>query len=209
MAKAEGERLLRLVQAGDLGFDEYARRTLSDWTGMASWLRRRWSMPRAVEMGDVLQELLTAAWEAIGRWDPTRGVEIGAFVRWRAIVAASYWIHCQRSARERKARGASRHDLAGGSPAEVMRDEWDARASAPASQLGLMLWAERFRLELAKLDADERVVVLSVGQTFDPAEVARAYYGDAEFRRRRRWGCEAEARRFVHRTLVQMAGEER
>ena len=46
-------------------FDQFVRSTAGDWTRLASYLRGRWQVPSAVDVDDVRQEMLLAAWRAV------------------------------------------------------------------------------------------------------------------------------------------------
>jgi DNA-directed RNA polymerase specialized sigma24 family protein len=93
-------------------FAEFERATRAEWTKVARWLHRRWPVPLAVEDEDLVQQLLLAAWRAVGFYDPSRGVAVKAFVFWSAVTDTKRWINEQRGALRRSDRAQSRHDVA-------------------------------------------------------------------------------------------------
>ncbi len=103
---------IEALYAGRVTFAEFERATRAEWQKVARWLHRRWPVPLAVEDEDLVQQLLLAAWRAVGFYDPTRGVPVKAFVFWSAVTDTKRWINEQRGALRRSDRAQSRHDVA-------------------------------------------------------------------------------------------------
>lgn len=81
--------------------------------GMARKIHRRWQMPEAVELEDIVQELTLAAWLAWNRWEPGRGrMSRAAFAICSGRLAAQRWVHQQRDALRRSGKNPSRFPVA-------------------------------------------------------------------------------------------------
>ena len=202
------ERDLLQVHGGRLAFDEFARRSAAYWWSVARSLRGRWIVPAGVEVDDVLQELLLAAWVHVQRWDRKRGVSITRFVTWNAISDAAHWLHGQRSAHKRRGTSRSRHAICDASLDPSEQTATAIHPQAEPDQMMRMIEQEALAEALARVDGAQRAVVASAAVALDLGLVAETYYRDTEFRRHCRWGCEAEARRFVRASLIKAAGEE-
>ena len=147
-----------------------------------------------------MQELLFAAWAAIGSWDPTRGYSLRSYVVWRSISAASHWLHAQRQAKGQKGSSPSRFAIGLDHGPNVA--QWDP--SDPESQAVVR---ESFARAFAGLKADEREVMTGIAQTGDVHLVAGLLYRDTDFRRRNRLGNEQEARWFARSALRRVVNE--
>ena len=82
-------------------FDTFASRTRYDWERLAGSLLSRWSAP--IEVDDLRQAMLEAAWQLLPKWDPTKG-SLRRFIVFNAVQHAKREIH--------RARGASLHGSA-------------------------------------------------------------------------------------------------
>lgn len=89
-------------------YADFERATAEVWRRFARYLCRRWKPPLGVNEVDVEQELKIAGWQAIERWDPSRGVRIDRFVRFQAIDKAKKWLHKQRDSYRRDGSAPSR-----------------------------------------------------------------------------------------------------
>jgi DNA-directed RNA polymerase specialized sigma24 family protein len=100
------ERLYR----GEISFDTFARLTQQDWNRLATRIYNNWrrKLPRGVELIDVRQEMLVAAWRTIPNYDPARGVSLRSFVVFNACAKALRWLHEQRNAKRRSEQSESR-----------------------------------------------------------------------------------------------------
>ncbi len=113
------QRALNQLREGSLSFAEFARETQPDWERLAINLLGRWKAPSAVDVEDLVQELLLEAWVSVGKYDATRG-PLKAFVVWRAMTAAKRWLNVQRGVRSHNGdKSKSRFDV----PAGDMFDE--------------------------------------------------------------------------------------
>jgi hypothetical protein len=132
--------LLRL-RRGEISFDRLVAQTRADWRRLAEYVHRRWPLPPSISPDDVEQELLLGAWEAVGKWDPERGVALQSYVIWNAIARAQKWLHKQRRAGKRYGAAPSRHDLplstfsAEREPTLVCATEADQDAACMASEV--------------------------------------------------------------------------
>lgn len=84
-------------------FDAFAVATRSDWRKLAQYVYRKWPLPYGVEAEDIAQEMLLAAWIAIGKWDPTRCVKLQTYVVWCAVTRGKRFVHEQRNSCHRTA----------------------------------------------------------------------------------------------------------
>lgn len=95
----------------DLTFQQFVHLTRDDWTRLARTIRKRWRIPPGVEFEDVRQEMLLAAWNAVGNWHEGNGMALAPFVVWKAVTRAKRWINGQRNAPRRSDRAASRYPV--------------------------------------------------------------------------------------------------
>ena len=194
------EAELAKLHRGRSSFDEFARATRGDWRRLAGYLRRRWQVPAAVEVEDVEQELLIAAWRAVDAWNPARGVTLRSYVVWTAATDAKKFLHRQRAALRRDDGAASRHDLAmsfvGGA---TDRSIVDAEQEFVVSGLELFFeFAAGARpFELVCLEA------LAVARG-DVALATGVLYGNTAARVAFRLGNEAETRAALVRTATRL-----
>lgn len=92
-----GEQL-RLLHAGEIGFDAFSRATASNWSGLGRFLLRKWHVPAGVGLEDVVQELLVGAWRAVPKYDAKKSSSLERYVVWCACDKAKKFIHKQRGA---------------------------------------------------------------------------------------------------------------
>lgn len=90
---------LLAVQAGSETFAEMERRTRPVWKRLAKYVARRWRQPLWSTEEDIEQELKLAAWDAIWKWDPKRGIPISSFVVYNACDKAKKRAHKCRGAK--------------------------------------------------------------------------------------------------------------
>ena len=110
----------RLKRTNEYTFEEFLADTRADWGRIAKWLSGKWSLPRAVEVDDVRQELLLHAWRAMQTGDVQQS-SFRAYVFWMAISGTKRWLNGQRSALRRSDRSPSRHDVVASFPAMLLR----------------------------------------------------------------------------------------
>lgn len=65
-------RDLASLRDGSLGFGEFARRNTNTFRRWAGYFFNRWPQS-ALDVEDLAQEALIAAWRAVDSWDPSRG----------------------------------------------------------------------------------------------------------------------------------------
>lgn len=200
------ESRLHELRSGRVGFDEFARETSTTWSRLARYVLSRWPTPDAVESIDVEQELLIAAWRAVGDWDPNRGVAIDVHVRWSAITAAKKWIHRQRGALRIDDRSPSRHPLSftmlGMDRGGVDDRSFMATQDEEVARLRLLTMATE---KLSRYDAAcVRALIKSCGNV---AQAAEEVNSDLWLKLRLRIGNENDARRAICRALEHAAHE--
>lgn len=86
---------LNKLREGHLSFASFAKETHADWVKLAGNLLTRWRAPSAVDLEDLVQELLLGAWIAVEKYDESRGA-LKPFVVWSAMTAAKRWLNVQR-----------------------------------------------------------------------------------------------------------------
>lgn len=118
--RTEAARLL----AGEKTFEQFYRATRVEWRREAQRLLRMWRLPAAVELEDVEQELVSAAWQVLGQFDASRGVELGAWLNWNAHASTKRWLHRQRKALRLSGKSESRHAV---SLSEMARKDQDGQ----------------------------------------------------------------------------------
>jgi len=121
-ANVEDERAWRRFYAA--ARDDYGR--------LAASLTRRWSLPAAVEVEDVVSEMFLATPRFVRDWDPGRegARPLVDYVVFNVVDKATKWIHRQRRAGDGKSR--SRHDL---SFSSIARADDRAIESSPEDRL--------------------------------------------------------------------------
>lgn len=208
------EEALGQLSAGG-SFEEFVRRTRPYWESQARHLMIRWKTPADVEREDVVQEILLGAWNAIQKFDSTRGKTLAEYVRWNAISKGKKYMHWQRAALRRDDKSRSRHHLAF-SRLKFGRGRAVAEGEAEADELFDSLACDDrqeqiFDLEMriAKLEdvsprhfAAARILAQC---EFDPEDAAAELYEDVRLRRVLQLGCEDEARDLVRRALDELA----
>jgi DNA-directed RNA polymerase specialized sigma24 family protein len=100
---------LLALRSGRMEFAEFAKATEKRWQWLARRLLAKWEAPSAVDTEDMVQELLTAAWLAVPKWERGRGCGIERFVVFTATTAAKRWLHRQRGVSVHGDRTPSRH----------------------------------------------------------------------------------------------------
>lgn len=200
------DEAIRAMVAGVITFAVFVRQTEPEWMRLAAWLHRRWSIPASMEPGDVMQELLTGAWEAARAFDVARGTDPARFVIWTAITRAKKSINRERGALRRDDRAPSRHPIA---LSWLVREGTETRVSVVADQPGQHDRAEAIEAlacMVAGLPPGELDAVLAYVAAGGNEERAGAVlYGSTRMRLALRLGCEGDAVRFVRGVLGRVA----
>ena len=112
MISAVTRRSFELFAQGQIDFNRFSRQTHPFWVATARYLLGRWRAPDAVEIEDMVQELLVEAWRAFPKHDPLRG-DVTDFVCYEATSKAKRWLHGQRGRRRcsRSDKAPSRHPI--------------------------------------------------------------------------------------------------
>ncbi len=173
--------------AGAISFNEFARSNGQDWIAMARYLIRRF--PSELDEQDVVQELLIGSWQALHKFDPTRGVTPERFCVFNALRRTRRRLHRQARAPE---------ELLGCSPEPALEVE----QLVPASQQHETERTERLRQLVDRCSSlKDAVVLLAFFREEDRTLAAGAIYRDAELRRLCRLGNEDRAKQVVCQTL--------
>lgn len=198
------EAELSKLRDGKVTFSEFARGTRDDWRSLAAFLMRRYSLPAAVELRDVEQELLASCWRAVGRWEPERGVALKRYVVWNAIRATQHWLDRQRSAGlgRRRQRGEalpSRHALTFTELGESSSEAFGMEAQSQA-EAAVELSEVRARALNVAAPA-ERPFVAALFVSGSPEQAAEAVYSDPDLRRELRLDSARVACRLARQAL--------
>jgi len=88
---------LQALRDGVVGFDQFVAETMQEWTRLAAGLLRANPSSQALELDDVRQAMLLAAWRATREYDPGRGgMTLHGFVVYRACSAGKREIRTDR-----------------------------------------------------------------------------------------------------------------
>lgn len=198
-----GEELDRLRE-GRTTFAAFSTSTGADWRRMAEYLYRRWWLPAGVEVEDVQQEVLLAAWQSVPGWDPDRGVSLRSYVVWSALTGAKKWLHRQRNAARRDGKADGRFPVSiteynerrnRDDPTEPVVD-----LSEPATAEETVEAREQLTFVLGGLSYVEREVLMAVvASGGDLGRAAAMLFSDPVFRLRARIESERDVEKFTDR----------
>lgn len=90
------KRELEQLRSGAWSFAQFRAATRREWELMAASLMRRWECPPAVDLEDVVQELLLNAWRFLPKFEPDRGKTLHQYIVFNAMDKAKKWMHKQR-----------------------------------------------------------------------------------------------------------------
>lgn len=176
-------------------FAEFERRTRKDWRRVAEFLLSKYRVPLAVEVEDVVQELLFHAWRYVAAYDPARSKEPGHFVLFSAISRTKRWLNKQRGAAS--GRELSRHDVAFCEAFEQEPElETDGDQETKAEHeliLGRLLEGCR--------TVQETICLVAVWRIGDTEAAAIELYRDVDTRMKCRFDSRSDARRGTRRAL--------
>jgi DNA-directed RNA polymerase specialized sigma24 family protein len=182
--------------------------TLDEWKRYAASLLKRWQVPAAVEVSDVVQELLMSVSRHLAIWDSTRAAA-DKFLVWSATTETKRWLHRQRSAKRLDDRSPSRH------PFSFSTFPWTERSTSKssddlftASDISASLEVEADQDQniersesitrvLKALNASDQYCVIALVSKGSVDEAARVVYDDAGFRLACRFRGPVDARRRV------------
>lgn len=92
---------------GEITFDQYAAITKQDWLRIGQKLFYNWR-PKAVDVEDIVQDLLMFAFVFKDRFDPSRGVSAGSFILFNAVDKTKKKIHDFRDLMDRHRKDTSK-----------------------------------------------------------------------------------------------------
>ena len=142
------------LRAGKISFDTFAKATAKEWDRMGHKLYRAYrnNLPLGVEVGDIIQEMMLAAWKCALDWDPARGGDFTRYVTWSAYAIAKRWVNGQRNALKRADKAPSRFPIG---------------ESMFATESGFQLAADREPVEDSEVAADAKRIFSRVICTLD------------------------------------------
>lgn len=181
--------------AGRETFAQFERRTRKDWRRVAEYLLTRYAVPRAVEVEDIVQELLLNAWREVPKFDPSRSSDPGAFVLFRAISRTKRWMHSQR--RARTCRAPSNHDVSF-SEAFEREPEIEVEGKQEATTEHELVLG---RLLKGCRTVAESICLVAVWRIGDAEAAAIELYRDVDTRLQCRFDGKQDARRASRRAL--------
>lgn len=184
---------LEAVRLGAMTWDRFFFESRADWHRLAAYVLRRWRMPAAVQVEDLVQELMLGAFEVARLWEPGRA-DFGRFVRWNAMVRAKKWAHRQRNALRRDDKSPGRFPVTF-STLESVPEE----ASEPTQERDFER-IERIGHALASVEIAEPRCILTLieaGGSLDKA--AQTVYEDQSLRQAVGVRTKSGARRVVGR----------
>jgi hypothetical protein len=200
---------LGALRTGHVDFTRFAAETAQDWTRLAHYVmrRQRRCRPGWHDLDDVRQDLLTGAWIAVERYDPSRGASLKGHVIYTACDRAKKALAKAARARQRGPGDcyASRHDLSfaelvrpfeGESVEEAAERLLDGLRTQPTLDGAIEEGEARDRAEAAlahaRGDREKRVLAHLVSARSFEAGV-EDLYDDAEARHVLRLGSEMHA----------------
>lgn len=190
------------LRQGEMSFDEFAVATRREWRGLALMLLRRWEAPFAVDADDLVQELLVAAWQAVGSYDPEHKgrVTLKRYVVYSAVDKAKKWLHSQRKAYRGSDLSPSRLHT------PLLSDELEAMVQVPANQEQVAMMRERYATVMSVCyTRKDELVLEALTAALGSTDVAVAnLYADPAVRRVCRFNSQADARRAVTRTVARV-----
>jgi DNA-directed RNA polymerase specialized sigma24 family protein len=114
---------LEALRAGKINFNDFVRKTSSEWERLAAKLFRAYPSPDGVEVDDIFQEMVLHAWRAAVDWDSERGSDLTRYVTWTAYAYARRWLNGQRNAYRRSDHSPGRFPLSE-SATKGEREDW-------------------------------------------------------------------------------------
>ena len=195
---------LEALGSGAITFDQFARATSDNWMRLAKGLIARWEVPPGVDAADVQQELLTAAWCAIERYDPDRGVAFSRFLVFNAFDRATKWLHKQRGTRVTHAARTPITFAALGERGDWLEESIVDPSEPPDAELER---TDSLASALADLECETQRIVLSlvIHTSGDVGEATRIILDDPKLRLVLHVTSEHQARKLIFRTLRKAA----
>lgn len=198
---------LHALRDGRLPFADFYRATRNLWLYMGGRLLRQRNPGIGVDVEDVAQEMVVAAWRILPRWDPARGVGIDRYVIFNANSSAAHWLDAQREACQggRLADNPNRAPRLGGTDT-VEREAWAGTIAAWQPDAEELVDTSRLVLprRLSRLD---RLVVEGVIATGSLEATALYIYNHYPYRIALELGSEQAAARLVRRTAARLCDE--
>jgi DNA-directed RNA polymerase specialized sigma24 family protein len=183
---------------GDESADTFFRRTRGDWERLARYVLKRWPPPRAVEEGDLVQEMMLHAWSAMPKCNPSRIKNTDNFVIFSAVTRAKRWLHRQRGA----PRGSALPAATVISVEDLGERALEAALSSDADATGDIERDSELRSLIDGLaDIKTAICLVAVYKTKSVARAGDAIYEDPTLRRQCRLDCRDDARRTVAKEI--------
>jgi hypothetical protein len=207
---------LGALHEGSINWNEFVRRTVSDWTGLAWQITKfyRNALPPSVTPEDIRQELLMWAWHYFQRWTPEGGCPLHVYVTRGAYTNARTWMNGQRRSLRRSGRAPSRLPVLVADLDTLTAAPWLVTAGCADNEEPLQERSLRRREALERFKANaqtvrEKATVNALEHCGGDVAAAIEYiYDNPTVRRQCRLGCRQEARRAVVRAVQAMATKE-
>ncbi len=190
---------LHLLRKGAMPFAEFQSCTHEVWWRLAAHLYRKWKPPTGVDVADVYQELLLAAWQFVGTWDSTREVSLERYVVWNASDKAKKALHKLRGAR---LSGSSDRNPSRG---ETLTLNGECRVEVSVDEDVLTSRYERAKEIAREVPIADAVVIIRLARTWSVQATAFELYSNPQTRLALRFGNERAAHRFVRGVLKRTA----
>lgn len=207
------EREIGRLAEGRQTWTQFVQRTDKDWTRLAARQRKRFKvLPAAVELEDIKQELLVAAFKAYEAWDADGGQPLHRWVIVQSVQRCMDWLNVQRRSYRQHSNQPSRvlvrvaTLVPKGDDAEF-DSPFDGIASVDAVQeevVAAKRHAEKMTAEAkakAKTKLDRACFDALARAYYDFDEASRLLRADLSLRLSARLGSNADANRAIQRAI--------
>lgn len=204
---------LDALARGEVSFDEFARRTATDWTRLAGKVYSAWrrNLPVGVSLDDIRQEMLLHAWLAVGEYDTSRGgMSLKSYVVYMACAKATRFVHEQRCAKRRDDHAPSRHPV---TFTELLRiDDEPGKAldllledSSTQDPSELLDARAKFARALTVADGVDLYALVALREAFgNIPQAAELLFDEVLLRLHERWGSPHAAMRQIEDSMRQL-----
>lgn len=186
---------LEALRAGEMSFDRFATANRGRFRRWAGYFKERWPQ-RALDLEDLVQEGLLAAWRAVDRFDPTRGVTLERYVEYQVGRAIRNEIDRVLGWPDKRRGHAPVRPLSLDDDAAARRHviELDSREVSPEAKLLIAEASDRLRDSGDELAAE---VAVGIGLGMSADAVAVHLYDDPSRRIRYRFDSRSDAAKKV------------
>lgn len=197
---------LEALRRQEITFDQFARRTATDWTRLAGKLYMAWrkNLPVGVELDDIRQEMLVHAWQAVGKYDNQRGgMSLKRYVVCVAWLKAVRFVHEQRNAKRRDDKSESRHPVSFSELVKESQEDWtEVLLSVSDNTEDLIDARARYDRALHKADGVNLYALVALRMSAgDIPAAGDILFDDAALRLKARWGSPRAAVKQIETTV--------